>query len=219
LRSVSASRRQIGGGEPFAIEGRAMIGQLRKTILDNWRAQRSAFLVAVFLAFVAATVFEGVEWRRAVATNDVIEALRAGRDVPVDVEARPEALLARLAFLTKRDELDQARRMLEALDRSGDAQLRARAHYLVANALLRTALEHIERSELEAANPFVNLSKREYRRALQIDPELWDAKFNIDVAARLVRDFPDFERKSGDELGVDPKKLWTDIPGKPKGLP
>jgi mxaK protein len=196
-----------------------MIGQLRKTILDNWRARRSTLLVAAFLFFVVATAFEGVEWWRAVATNDVIEALRAGRDVPVDVEARPEALLARLAFLTKRDELDQARRMLEALDRSGDAQLSARAHYLVANALLRTALEHIERSELEAANPFVNLSKREYRRALQIDPELWDAKFNIDVAARLVRDFPDFERKSGDELGVDPKKLWTDIPGKPKGLP
>ncbi|MBM3654860.1 MAG: MxaK protein, partial [Alphaproteobacteria bacterium] len=50
-------------------------------------------------------------------------------------------------------------------------------------------------------------------------PEYWDAKYNLDVAVRLVRDFPDFERKSGDELSADPKKLWTDIPGKPKGLP
>ncbi|MGD9659104.1 MAG: MxaK protein, partial [Methylocystis sp.] len=31
--------------------------------------------------------------------------------------------------------------------------------------------------------------------------------------------FPDFERKGGDELSADPTKLWTDIPGKPKGLP
>ncbi|WP_442756098.1 MxaK protein [Methylocystis sp. JAN1] len=176
-------------------------------------------LVAAAFGLAFATVFEGVEWRRAVASNDMIEVLRAGRDVPVDRDAQPEELFARIAFLAKRDRLDQARGFLEALDRSGDAPMRARAHYLIANALLRTALEHIEKSELEAAGPFVNLSKREYRRALQLDPEFWDAKFNIDVAARLVRDFPDFERKSGDELSADPKKLWTDIPGKPKGLP
>lgn len=196
-----------------------MIERLRNAILGRWRAQRSGFLVAAALGFSVAAVFAGSEWRRAVATNEVVEALRAGRDIPVDIEALPEALLARIAFLAKRDRLDEARGFLEALDRSGGAQMRARAHYLVANALLRKALDHIERSELEAASPFVNLSKREYRRALQLDPEFWDAKFNIDVAARLVRDFPEFERKSGDELSADPKKLWTDIPGKPKGLP
>lgn len=196
-----------------------MIGHLPRAILRFWRAQRSMALVAAAFGLAFATVFEGVEWRRAVATNGTIEALRAGRDVPVDGDAPPEELFARIAFLAKRDRLDQARGFLEALDRSGDASMRARAHYLVANALLRTALEHIEKSELEAAGPFVNLSKREYRHALQLDPEFWDAKFNIDVAARLVRDFPDFERKSGDELSADPKKLWTDIPGKPKGLP
>lgn len=196
-----------------------MIGHLPKAIVRFWRAQRSMALVAAAFGLAFATVFEGVEWRRAVASNDMIEVLRAGRDVPVDRDAQPEELFARIAFLAKRDRLDQARGFLEALDRSGDAPMRARAHYLIANALLRTALEHIEKSELEAAGPFVNLSKREYRRALQLDPEFWDAKFNIDVAARLVRDFPDFERKSGDELSADPKKLWTDIPGKPKGLP
>ncbi|CAG1772085.1 hypothetical protein [Methylocystis parvus] len=196
-----------------------MIERLRKSFLSYCRKRRSIYLIALFPGFVFATFFEGLEWRRAVATNDVIEALRARRDIPVDVDARPEALLARIAFLTKQDRLEQAHGLLEALDRSKDAQTRARAHYLVANALLRTALEHIERSELEVASPFVNLSKREYRRALQLDPEFWDAKFNIDVAARLVRDFPEFEKKSGDELTADPKKLWTDIPGKPKGLP
>lgn len=196
-----------------------MIGRLRKTILHFRRTQRSLLLVAAAFGLALAALFEGVAWRRAVATNDAIEALRAGRDIPIDMEAPPEALFARIAYLAKRDRLDQARGFLEALDRRGDEPSCARAHYLVANALLRAALEHIEKSELEAAVPFVNLSKREYRRALQLDPEFWDAKFNMDVAARLVRDFPDFERKSGDELSADPKKLWTDIPGKPKGLP
>lgn len=191
----------------------------RRAIFAFWRMRRSWLLVALLLAFASVTIFQLVEWRRAAALNDMIESLRAGHDIQVDAEAAPEALLARIAFLTKRDELDQARGLLEALDRVGDARTRARAHYLLANALLRAALEHIEKSELDAANPLVNLSKREYRRALQLDPEFWDAKFNIDVASRLVRDFPDFERKSGDELTADPKKLWTDIPGKPKGLP
>jgi len=196
-----------------------MIGRPRETILRFWRAQRSLLLVAAAFGLTLAALVEAVAWRRAVATNDAIEALRAGRDIPVDVDGPPEELFVRIAFLAKRDRLDQARGFLEALDRRGNASMRARAHYLVANALLRTALGHIEKSELDAAGPFVNLSKREYRRALQLDPEFWDAKFNMDVAARLVRDFPDFERKSGDELSADPKKLWTDIPGKPKGLP
>ena len=196
-----------------------MTTRLRRVIYEQYREWRSALLVIVALFFGLAAIIEILEWRAAVATNDLVEALRAGRDLPVDAQGRSEALLARIDFLSKRDLLDEARGVLEALDRHADTYMRARAHYILANALLREALEHIEKSELDAANPLVNLSKREYRRALQLDPEFWDAKYNIDVAARLVRDFPDFERKSGDELTADPKKLWTDIPGKPKGLP
>jgi mxaK protein len=192
---------------------------LRERARAFWRETRSSLLAALCLALVAATAALFVDWRGAVYANDAIEALREGRDVAVNADARPEALLARIAFLAKRGEIDRARALVEALDRSGNSETRARGHFLLANALLRKAFDLIERSELEAANPFVNLAKREYRRALQFAPDYWDAKYNLDVAARLVRDFPDFERKSGDELTADPKKLWTDIPGKPKGLP
>ena len=192
---------------------------LRKRAKSLWREARSTLLVVLCLALVMATVSSLIGWRRAIEANGVIEALQHGRDVAVDAAARPETLLARIAFLAKRSEIDGARAMVEALDRSGSPDMRARGHYLLANALLRRAFDHIERSELDAANPFVNLAKRDYRRALQLAPDYWDAKYNLDVAARLVRDFPDFERKSGDELSADPKKLWTDIPGKPKGLP
>jgi mxaK protein len=184
-----------------------------------WRETRSSLLVALCVTLVIATAASLVDWRGAIDANDAIEALEQGRDVGVDTNARPETLLARIAFLTKRSEIDRARAMVEALDRRGSVEMRARGHYLLANALLRKAFDLIERTEVDAANPFVNLAKRDYRRALQLAPQYWDAKFNLDVAARLVRDFPDFERKGGDELSADPKKLWTDIPGKPKGLP
>lgn len=192
---------------------------LRTRATAFWRETRSSFLVALCLALVMAAIAALIDWRGAVDANDVIDALRQGRDIPVEANARPETLLARIAFLVKRSEIDRARAMVEALDRSASIDMRARGRYLLANALLRKAFDHIERSEFDAANPFVNLAKREYRRALQLAPDDWDAKFNMDVAARLVRDFPDFERKGGDELSADPKKLWTDIPGKPKGLP
>ena len=184
-----------------------------------WRDTKSSLLLALFLALILTTAALLAEWRVAVVANDAIEAMREGRDVAVDANDRPETILARVAFLAARSDVDRARALVETLDRSGRIETRARGHYLLANALLRKAFDHVERSQLEAANPFVNLAKREYRRALQLAPDYWDAKFNLDVAARLVRDFPDFERNSGDELSADPKKLWTDIPGKPKGLP
>jgi mxaK protein len=193
--------------------------RLRDDLHKLWREARSRVLVVTALALIAAAIGATGYWRSALAANMTIEALRAGRDIEVDADSRPELLLARIAFLTTRHEIDRARVLLEALDRAGGDAMRARGHYLLANSLLRKALDDIERSEFEAANPFVNLAKREYRRALQILPQFWDAKFNLDVAARLVRDFPQFERKNGDERSADPKTLWTDIPGKPKGLP
>jgi mxaK protein len=72
---------------------------------------------------------------------------------------------------------------------------------------------------LGKAGPQVTLARQDYRRALFAMPEFWDAKFNLDVASRLIRDYPELSRGEGDELRVEPKKIWTDIPGQPKGGP
>nr|WP_244532325.1 MxaK protein [Methylocapsa palsarum] len=197
----------LGGGEP------------RPAAARIWRRLRSPLLIATTIALCAAALFFAAMWRRAMDGNAQIAALGAGRDVEVDPGARPELLLARIAFLTSRGEVDRARPYVDAFDRSESDELKSRGHYLLANALLRKALDLIERSQLDAAGPLVILAKREYRRALQLHPEFWDAKYNLDVAARLVRDNPEFEHKNGDELSADPKMLWTDIPGAPKGLP
>lgn len=191
----------------------------RRAVWRMWRGLRSPFLIVATIALGSMALLSGAMWRSAADGNAAIAALRAGRDIQVDLDARPELLLGRIAFLTTRGELDRARAFVDALDRRDGDEIKARGHYLLANALLRKALDLIERGELDAAGPFVNLTKREYRRALQLRPEFWDAKYNLDVAARLVRDYPEFEHKNGDELSADPKKLWTDIPGVPKGLP
>jgi mxaK protein len=192
---------------------------LRQGTARLWRSYRSMLLVAVTLAGVAGTLSSALQWRNAIVVNNEISALRAGHDTPGTTDAKPELLLARIEFLAQRDEIDGARVLMDALDRGGREDLSATGRYALANALLRRAFDLIERGDLDGAAPFVNLSKREYRRALQLAPSYWDAKFNFDVASRLVRDYPNFEQENGDELQAEPKKLWTDVPGVPKGLP
>ena len=184
-----------------------------------WRKSRSSLLVLAASASAVDTTYGALQWRDAIIVNDEILALRAGRDTPVATDAAPELLLARIEFLSKRDEIDSARMLLDTLDRAGRAELAAKGRYALGNALLRRAFDLIERGELDGAGPFVNLSKRAYRRALQLAPSYWDAKFNFDVATRLIRDYPSFEQEGGDVLESEPKKLWTDVPGVPQGLP
>jgi mxaK protein len=77
----------------------------------------------------------------------------------------------------------------------------------------------IEGGALDKAIPLTKLAKDDYRRALSLDPDFWDAKFNFDVAMRLVRDLPGYEQE-GEEAPPDAKtRLWTDLPGVPRGLP
>lgn len=192
---------------------------LGRHIGRRWRESRSVVLAFGVCALAAATVFCAMRWQDARSLNASVEWLRTGHDLDVAPDAAQELLLARIAFLTLRDEIDRARIFVEALDRRGDVGLRSRAHYLLANALLRKTFDLIERGELDAAAPFVNLAKRDYRSALRLAPGFWDAKFNFDVASRLARDYRRFEQEQGDELFADPRKLWTDVPGKPKGLP
>ncbi len=203
----------LGASVPIAIRSRF------GSAIRFWRESRSTLLVLGLSACLATSIYGALRWREDRLVNAEIAALRAGRDIFVASDAAPELLLARIEFLAMRDEIDPARTLVDTLDRAGNGDLAAKGRYALGNALLRHAFDLIERGDLDGAGPFVNLSKREYRRALQLGPSNWDAKFNFDVATRLIRDYPSFEQENGDELETEPKKLWTDVPGIPKGLP
>ncbi|SFK66956.1 MxaK protein [Methylorubrum salsuginis] len=184
-----------------------------------WRAVRPHLLVLLPILLLAGSVAAGISAWSASRTNAGIAALEAGRDVAVAPDAPAALSVARIKFLAARDRLEEAEPLLESLDRNGATDSAARARYVLANARVRQAFDLIGRGELDKAGPQVTLARQDYRRALQARPDFWDAKFNFDVASRLIRDFPEFDRKFGDELKAEPKQIWTDIPGQPRGGP
>ncbi|HET6377240.1 MAG TPA: MxaK protein [Methylocella sp.] len=189
------------------------------SLLGVWRHSRPAITAAVLAISLAASVINAYVWMRIHAANATIVMLAGGHDVQVSAGVPPEALLARIVFLTKRDDTDTPRELISFLERAGNPELTAYARYDLANALLRRAFSALDRGEIEKAGPYINLARLEYRRALQLVPQFWDAKYNFDVASRLIREYPQINRESGAELPANPRKIWTDIPGVPKGLP
>ena len=151
--------------------------------------------------------------------NGLIRSLGQGNDLAASATDPPQLLYARLHFLLVRDRLDEAQPLLNQIVHGGDARQSAVALYAMANARLRVAFLQLEKGRIDPAIPLVRLAKEGYRRALGLDPEFWDAKYNLGIAMRLVRDFPQIEQ-SGEELPPElAKKLWTELPGLPKGLP
>ena len=179
-----------------------------------------AILWAVFVACAITTAAAAgwIVWAHDV--NAKFDALMAGDDIAVDAaSAPPELLAARAYFLLTRDNLQDAQPLLDqAAVRAGD-RVQVRMLYNMANARVRTAVAEIQNGRFDQAVPQVALAKAEYRSALRLDPGNWDVKYNLDVAMRLVRDLPRQEGEVDEEGVKEPAKLWTDLPGVPKGLP
>lgn len=196
------------------------LSQILVPIAAGLRKVRSFALAAALLAALAAVAL--ISWRLYEVRRDnaAIAALKAGEDVGIDLRtASDELLMARSAFLLARDRHEDAQALLDTSSSMTDPKLRAKLLYNHANARVRDAMERIQRGEMDKAVPLTRLAKESYRLALRLDPEAWDIKHNYDVAMRMVRDFPGSEAEDEEVPPDAPKRLWTDLPGVPKGLP
>jgi mxaK protein len=198
----------------------SVVSQALAVVSSTLRKMRTTMLAVALVAAVSALAvltWRIVEVRR---DNAIIEALKAGEDVLVDPRtAAGEVLTARSKFLLERDRREEAQALLDASSSMTDAKLRARLIYNHANARIRDAITAVERADNDKAIPLTRLAKDDYRLALRLDPTAWDIKYNFDVAMRIVRDFPGYEQEGEDVPPDAPKRLWTDLPGVPKGLP
>lgn len=178
----------------------------------------TAGIVCLLTCFVLASAVAAALWGINAARNRTIAALNEGRDVAIGSDGTPEVLFARAYYLMTHGRLDDAQPVANMLDLRGGDRLRAALHYDLADARLKLAFDKIENGEFDAAGSLVGLAREDYRAAIRLDPDDWSARFNFDVASRLVREYPSFgfipdERRQG------PRPLWTELPNTPRGEP
>jgi mxaK protein len=155
---------------------------------------------------------------RLATDNRIIERLGSGHDIAISNAASAAVAFARAKFLLDHDELEQAQPIAERVVHTGTVGQGADVLYDAGNARLRQAIAKIGDGKFDSAAADVVLARDFYERALRMQPGFWDAKYNLDIAMRLVRDFPATEIP-GEELEKPTNKLWTDLPGLPKGGP
>lgn len=176
-----------------------------------------ALLAWVTLAGAAA-LWSGWQLWGVTVDNRAIRSLAGGSDIALRKGADPRAAHARALYLALRDRPQEAEPLLAMLA-DAPAALQSEYHYLIGNSRMRMGFVRIEANRIDDATALINLSKASYRAALRARPGNFDAKVNLDLAMRLVRDLPR-ELQDGDEdPDVQPRRLWTDLPGMPRGAP
>ncbi|OOO01487.1 MAG: hypothetical protein USCGTAYLOR_02309 [Chromatiales bacterium USCg_Taylor] len=185
--------------------------------MRRYRMGRASLLI-LLLGLSLGMLIEGIALARAGAHNRTIERLLAGEDIPVAGDPPAEVAFARAHWLMQRDRGDEAIELFNRLEGKGDPGFRARLRYNLGNLYLTRAIALTEQSEYERAFTLTALAKDLYREALRLDSRDWDAKYNLEVAMRLVPDLPQAETDEPDKRRRQ-QGLWSSIPGFPRGLP
>jgi mxaK protein len=174
-------------------------------------------LLTIALALLAVSGWRWIwDWH----DNRIIAKLLSGEDVEIDANrASSRLLFARSYYLLKRDRIEQAQLLLDQANFRADAKTRVLMLYNAANNRLRAAFDAIDKGDFDKASALVQLSKQDYTQALRLDPYAWNVKYNLDVAARLVRDLPEGAESQEPQKQGPPKDIWTDLPGVPQGEP
>ena len=110
---------------------------------------------------------------------------------------------------------------LPAEDREVPPQVRfAQAHAQAnsANLLMRQAVVVQAGAEPGKAIALIELAKEIYRDVLRVDPQYWDARYNLERAQRLLPD-PDEMDVAPPETRRDAERAATTMRGYSPGLP
>jgi mxaK protein len=201
------------------VPARARQEARRSARLSAWRRKAADWAPMTVLVLCLVATVACFAWLCvAMHDNRTIARLASGHDIDVGAQASPAVTFARAKFFMDRDDFEQSQPLVEQVVHSGREDEATHVLYDAGNARLHHAISLIEDNKFDAAAADVVLARDFYTRALRIDPQFWDAKYNLDIAMRLVRDLPDVDIP-GQDLKQPTSKLWTDLPGLPKGGP
>lgn len=152
--------------------------------------------------------------------NDLIRQLISGKDVAVNkvISGEPELRLARAFYFKQKHRYDEALSSLSLVMDKGGRNFQAKARYNLGNLYLEQAMQQAKAMNINEAMALAGLAKQAYRQSLALNTSNWDAKYNLEVAMRLL---PEMDKVDmADDSSINRKsQLWTTVPGFPRGLP
>lgn len=183
--------------------------------MRRWRFE--LFVAMLLVGLIASGYFGWQYWRQAEEVRQA-ENIRQGLGRAPSRSASPQLQLTWANHLTLKSRYEEALEAFSRLLEIAPASLLPTVYYNLGNLYLRRARRLVEEANLDGAAPLVELAKRSYREALRLRPDLWAAKYNLEVAIRLMPQIesPEVAQKENKEPS---EALWTQVPGFPRGLP
>lgn len=154
------------------------------------RMRSLSSLIAAGIAISIAVA--GWEGYRLSSARDFNRLVDSGVDAAA-TQGSPEAEFARALSLAAHNDYEGAVRAYKELSRNTDGPLLQAVLYNLGNLHLREALQFGPES-IGKSLPLAELSKTSYRELLRLNPQHWDAKYNLERALRLAP-----EREASDE--------------------
>lgn len=176
----------------------------------------------VMLARQLVEIYQAHVYRQSLAPHVLIQNTFLGTN------QTPQALFANAVFYDNQLKPEQALAQFAALiSKVSEADpMRKQAYFNSGNIYMRTATRLLEQRGLPAwdeAGPLVALAKESYQKALRIDPDWSEAKYNYHLALRLS---PTTHGMSGPQQYEDEQikaeqepSGWPAMPGNPRGMP
>lgn len=170
------------------------------------------WLLILLILFSAAFVIKtGIALWQQGKVDKFIADPAAAETVPDD----PRAHFVQASRLIGEDKINEALDELTLVPGDADAELLPLTYYNRGNISLREALAMTESDARQI--PLIELAKQDYRSALAVDPTFWDARYNLEVALRIVPEDPaidpDFDKKIIDsERSIESKAFKVDLP-------
>jgi len=176
----------------------------------------------VMLARQLVEIYQAQVYRHSLVPHVLIQNTLLGTN------QTPQALFANAVFYDNQLKPEQALAQFAALiSKVSEADpLRKQAYFNSGNIYMRTATRLLEQRGLPAwdeAGPLVALAKESYQKALRIDPDWSEAKYNYHLALRLS---PTTHGMSGPQQYEDEQikaeqepSGWPAMPGNPRGMP
>jgi mxaK protein len=175
--------------------------------------QRTRAVLGLLAVVAAAAAIDGALTWRQYQWNESIES----GSLPAEVKDAPPQVQFAQAYAQAASSADEAAlHLYRSLE--DDSPLGRAARYNSANLLMRQAVVVQAGAEPGKAIALIELAKEIYRDVLRVDPQYWDARYNLERAQRLLPD-PDEMDAAPPETRRDAERSATTMRGNSLGLP